>query len=55
MLCKKCFIKAFLEDQMSKDKPTPLLAIKTFSFDVVAFYFFTHSHLFLYSIHSLQL
>ena len=47
--------EAFLEGQMSKDKPTPLLAIKTpilwMRRPVI---FFTHSHLFLYSIYSLQ-
>ena len=48
---------AFLERQMSKDKPTPLLAIKTYSFDAVAWHCFTHviySNLFPYCIYSLQ-
>ena len=36
--------------QMSEDKPTPLLAIKN-----VLFWFFAHSHLFMYSIYSLPM
>ena len=38
---------------MSKNKPTAFLAIKMWNFQLVLF--FAHSHLFLYSIYSLQM
>ena len=37
--CTKHF-KAFPEGQMSKDKPTPLLVIKIYSFDVAVCHLF---------------
>ena len=48
--------KAFLKHQMYKDKPTPPLAIKMWKFYTTLtqwiFIFFTHNHLFFYSIFS---
>ena len=54
IFCNKRF-KAFLEHQMSKDKPTPLLQIKTWNFYTMlmrrSIIVSTYGHLFLYSIY----
>ena len=39
MFCNKPF-KAFIEGQMSKNKPTPFLGRKTYSFDAAACHLF---------------
>ena len=50
IFCSKCF-KAFLEGHMSKDKQSPFLAIKNYSFFVWGtVIYLTHDYLFLYSI-----
>ena len=55
MFCNDHF-KAFPEPKMSKDKPTPLLAIKMWNFYTILMQrpviVFTYSHLFLYNIYS---
>ena len=51
IFCNKPF-KAFLEVQMFKVKPIPVLAIKNYSFDAAAYHFFTKSTFFVQCLFS---
>ena len=48
-------MKAFLDGRMSKDKSTPLVAMKNSLLKWRVLSFFTNSHFFLYNTYSLQM